>query len=269
VPLTCSRRQPVTEAPLQDVGVLVTRPRVQAIELVEAIEAQGGRAYCFPVIEIAPIEELDIRKSMAHLGDPDIVIFVSSNAVEYGIRFTGDAEIAVIGPATAKAVVAAGRVVDIQPAEGFDSEHLLAEERLQEVAGQRVCIIRGTQGRELLAEELKRRGAIVEYLSVYERRLPEVPAEVLTDIECQWRQGLIHVVTAMSVQSLSNLIELLPEWCVSQLESTPLVTPAGRVIKEVLERYPASRPILAPGPGAKDMVQAIIALRSTDSGIAP
>ena len=73
----------------------------------------------------------------------------------------------------------------------------------------------------------------------------------------------------MSVQSLINLIDMLPTWCGQQLELTPLVTPAGRVLKEVLDRYPASRPILAAGPAADDMVKAIIALQSTDSGIAP
>ena len=257
------------DLPLQGVGVLVTRPRVQANELVEAIEAQGGHAYCFPVIEIAPFEALDIQNSVTHLGDPDIVVFVSRNAVEHGISFTGGARIAVIGPATAKAVVAAGRVVDIQPAKGYDSEHLLAEESLQDVAGKRVRIIRGSNGRELLADELKKRGAIVEYLSVYERRQPNVSAEALADLESSWRQGLINAITVMSVQSLANLVELLPDWCATQVESTPLVTPAGRVLKEALERYPASRPILAAGPGADDMVQAIIALHSTDSGIAP
>ena len=253
---------------LQGVGVLVTRPRTQATELVNAIEAHGGTAYCFPVIEIAAFEELDVRNSVAHLGKPDIVVFVSRNAVEHGIRFTDDAEIAVIGPATALAVEAAGRVVDIQPASGYDSEHLLAEPRLQDVAGQRVRIIRGNAGREKLAEELMARGANVEYLSVYERRLPAVSDESAMDLEVRWRKGEIGVVTAMSVQSLTNLIELLPEWCAAQLESTPLVTPSGRVIKEVLDRYPASRPILAPGPGADDMVQAILALYDTDSGTA-
>jgi uroporphyrinogen-III synthase len=257
------------DRPLQGVGVLVTRPRTQATELVDAIEARGGIAYCFPVIEIAAREELDVRNSVARLGDPDIVVFVSRNAVEHGICFTNDAEIAVIGPATARAVEAAGRVVDIQPADGFDSEHLLAEPRLQRVAGQRVRIIRGNDGRELLAEELKARGAIVEYLSVYERRLPTVSAELAADLEARWRQGQITAVTVMSVQSLANLAELLPQWCAAQLESTPLVTPSGRVIKEALDRFPASRPVLAPGPGADDMVQAIVALHSTDSGIAP
>ena len=254
---------------LQGVGVLVTRPRTQATELVDAIEAQGGTAYCFPVIEIAAFEELDIRNSVARLGKADIVVFVSRNAVEHGIHFAEDAEIAVIGPATARAVEAAGRVVDIQPADGFDSEHLLAEPRLHDVAGQHVRIVRGNSGRELLADELKARGAIVEYLSVYERRLPTVSAETAADLEARWRQGQITVVTVMSVESLANLVDLLPNWCAAQLESTPLVTPSGRVIKEALDRFPASRPILAPGPGANDMVQAIVALHSTDSGIAP
>ncbi len=257
------------EGPLAGIGVLVTRPRNQAAELVSAIEARGGSAWCFPVLEIAPYDELVVRNSVARLGKPDLAIFVSRNAVEYGIDFTDGAEIAVIGPATAQAVAEAGRVVDLQPADGFDSEHLLAEERLQNVAGQRIRIIRGSEGRELLADELRKRGATIEYLSVYERRLPRVDPGLLADIEARWRAGDIGVVTVMSVASLDNMVRLLPAWCEQRLEDTPLVTPAGRVIKEVLRRYPASRPIQARGPGAEDMVEAIIALQPTDSGIAP
>jgi len=259
----------MADRPLQGVGVLVTRPRTQAIELVDAIEARGGSAYCFPVIDIVPLDELDVRASAAPLKAPDIVIFVSRNAVEYGIRYTAGGKIAAIGPATARAIRAAGRVVDISSAAGYDSEHLLAEDALRQVSGKRIRIIRGSRGRELLADTLRERGALVDYLSVYERRLPGVSAETLADLESRWRQGFINVVTIMSVQSLENLAKLLPAWCAGQLESTPLVTPAGRVLKEALDRYPASRPILASGPGAADLVEAIIALHRTDSGIAP
>ena len=99
--------------------------------------------------------------------------------------------------------------------------------------------------------------------------LPDVGPETLADVESYWRQGSINVITVMSVQSLRNLAALLPAWCVHQIESTPLVTPAGRVLKEALDRYPASRTILASGPGADDMVEAIIALHKTDRGPAP
>jgi len=255
--------------PLQGVGVLVTRPRIQATELVNAIEKQGGRAYCFPVMEILALDDGVVHKQAAELCKPDIVIFVSRNAVEYGIQYTDGGKIAVIGPATAEAVKSAGRIVDIQPASGYDSEHLLSEAALQDVDGKCVRIIRGTSGRELLAEELTSRGAIIEYLSVYERRLPDVGPETLADLESRWRQGEINVVTVMSVQSLINLAKILPAWCATQLATTLLVTPAGRVLKEALDRYPASRPTLASGPGADEMVRAIIAIQSTDSGIAP
>ena len=73
----------------------------------------------------------------------------------------------------------------------------------------------------------------------------------------------------MSIETLSNLIALLPEWCVQQLDIVPLVTPAARVIKEALDRYPASSPVLASGPQAANMVHAIIANLRTDPGSAP
>ena len=105
-------------------------------------------------------------------------------------------------------------------------------------------------------------------MSVFDEWVRALEARHLADLEFRWRQQQINVITIMSVQSLANLAKLLPAWCSRQLESTPLVTPSGRVLKEALDRYPASRPILAPGPGANDMVRAIIALQSTDSGIA-
>lgn len=259
----------MAEAPLAGTGVLVTRPISQAAELVSAVESAGGAAICFPVLEIVPIDENVVSASAAALPEPDIVIFVSRNAVEYGLRYVSGGKTAAIGPATAAAIAAAGRIADIQPARGFDSEHLLQEPELQDVAGKQIRIIRGTGGRALLADELVARGAVVDYLAVYERRLPSVGAQAMAELELRWRQGDIAVVTVMSVQSFRNLVALLPAWCERQLESTPLVTPAGRVLKEVLDRYPAARPILASGPQATEMVEAIIALHNADAGLAP
>ena len=254
------------ETALQGVGVLVTRPRTQAAELVAAIEKEGGTTYCFPVIDIAALDETVVSAAASRLPKPDIVIFISRNAVEYGLQYTAGSRIAVIGPATADAVAAAGHIVDIQPASGYDSEHLLCEAELQTVVGKEIRIIRGDTGRELLAKELTERGANVSYLSVYQRRIPTADPEALASLEASWRQGDISIITVMSVQSLHNLMTLLPDWCRQQLETTPLVTPSGRVLKEALDLYPASRPVLAAGPQAHSMVQAVIALHKTDPG---
>ena len=74
----------MSDAPLQGVGVLVTRPRAQAAELVAEVERAGGTAICFPVIEIAARDPQAIARDEAALGHPDITIFVSRNAVEFG-----------------------------------------------------------------------------------------------------------------------------------------------------------------------------------------
>ncbi len=252
---------------LAGVGVLVTRPRHQAQELAAAIGALGGSAIRFPCIEIVPRETADILADVSRLDDPDIAVFVSPNAVKYGLSYAATARIAVVGPATAAAIEAAGRSVDIHPAKGFDSERLLAEPELQPVQGSTVRIIRGNEGRELIADTLRSRGAKVEYLSVYARRAPEYSAPELAALEAQWRSGAIDVITVMSVESLTNLAELLPDWCREQLGQSRLVTPAARVIKEALDRFPGIPATLAEGPQANDMVRAIAEYAKTQPGL--
>jgi len=256
----------MTDTPLKGVGVLVTRPRAQAAELVELIQNKGGTAVCFPVIDIAPRDTSAIEADMALLPRPDIALFVSRNAVAHGLAYAEDAIKGAVGPATAAAIENSGQTVEIQPLQGFDSESLLAEPTLQNVSGRNIRIIRGDGGRELLANTLRERGATVDYLSVYERKLPACSPDSLAEVEAAWRGGSLHAITVMSVRTLKNLIVLLPDWCKQQIGDVPLVTPAARVIKEALNCYPLSRPFLASGPQAADMVDAIIATQRIDSG---
>ena len=247
----------MTDGDLAGIGVLVTRPAQQAAPLADAIEAAGGRAIRFPAIEVVPRSDTDIASDAASLQQPDIAIFVSVNAVRFGFDHAGDASIAAIGPATAAAVEAAGRKVDIRPATGFDSMQLLAESRMHDVAGKVVRIIRGNAGRELLATTLSARGATVEYLPVYSRQAPEPDAAELDTLEQDWQSGAIDVVTIMSVETLVNLASILPESCRGLLRQTVLVTPAERVIIEANERFPGISAELAEGTGANDIVRAI------------
>lgn len=249
----------MSDAPLRGAGVLVTRPRRQAEGLVEAIEAAGGVAVRFPVIEARPRPLADVVADAGRLRVPDIAIFVSGNAVRFGLRFAGDARIAVVGPATAAAVEAERRSVDIRSPEGYNSEALLATPELRDVTGKVVRIIRGNGGRELLARALTERGAIVEYLEVYSRERPVHDGADVAQLCDKWRAGGIAVVTVMSVETLGNLVELLPADCLARLGTTPLVTPATRVIKEAGDRFPGIPTHLAAGPQAGDMLETIVA----------
>jgi len=215
----------MTDSPLKGVGVLVTRPRAQAAELVELIQNKGGNALCFPVIDIVPRDESAIEADSSLLPAPDIALFVSRNAVAHGLAYAAGATRGAVGPTTAAAIEAGGQTVEIQAANGFDSESLLAEPTLQNVSGTNIRIIRGDGGRELLADTLRERGATVDYLSVYERVLPDCSPELLAEVETTWRGGGLHAITVMSVRTLRNLIALLPIWCKQRINDLPLVTP--------------------------------------------
>lgn len=263
------RARAMTELPLAGVGVLVTRPQHQADDLINAIERNGGTAIRFPTLQIVARDAAEVAAEAKQLGRPDIAIFVSSNAVRFGLPHAANASIAVVGPATAAAIESAGRSVDIRAASGFDSEHLLAAMQNTDVAGKTLRIIRGQDGRELLAETLRERGAVVEYLCVYERLLPEYTVEATDSIITKWRCGDIDVVTAMSVASFNNLVALLPDPGGELLARTPLVTPAARVLKEALSQFPKLPVILADAPDADEIVNAIIATTGAQGQTAP
>lgn len=247
----------MVDGELAGVGVLVTRPEQQAEPLVSAIEAAGGRAIRFPAIEVLPLAAAAIEAEAASLRDPDIAIFVSTNAVRHGLAYAAAPRIAAVGPATAAAIEAAGGHVDIRPQAGFDSEHLLSEPELTNVAGKVVRIIRGQSGRELLADTLRHRGATVEYLAVYTRRVPQPAAAALTGLEDAWRSGDVDAVTIMSVETLANLVAILPAACRDRLCQTLLVTPAERVIIEATKQFQGIPTALAAGTSPRDIVCAI------------
>jgi uroporphyrinogen-III synthase len=248
----------MTELRLAGVGVLVTRPEHQAEELANAIEQKGGTAIRFPTQQIKRRDATTVQAEVARQVTPDIVIFVSSNAVRHGLHFFSNARIAAIGEATAAAVVAAGRTVDIMASDGFDSEHLLATAELRNVTGKRITIVRGQYGRELLADTLRERGADVSYLCVYERNLATHTADEIAALVRKWQAGEVNIVTVMSVASFHNLLALLPESALHLLARTRLVTPAARVLKEVLNQFPDQPTFLSDGPDAAAMVRAII-----------
>jgi uroporphyrinogen-III synthase len=216
---------PAIIPPLTGLSVLVTRPLPQAERLAAWIETHGGEAHVLPAIAIKPV--------VAQLSSAcDLVIFVSVNAVEHGIGFITRSEgmrIAAIGNATAAALRAAGWNVDVVPERGFTSEALLAHPELRIQSGTRVLIVRGQGGRELLREAFTAQGCVVDTLEVYERSLPAIDPLRRDQVETLWAAGDIHVVTATSVESLTNLRTLLSERGNALLAESPLVVPSPRV----------------------------------------
>ncbi|MDQ3566189.1 MAG: uroporphyrinogen-III synthase [Pseudomonadota bacterium] len=205
----------VAVKPLLGLRVLVTRPLHQARGLCELIEAQGGSVWVHPVIEIRdPADPAATRRRIDRLSSFDIVIFISANAAERGLRLICERgkslqgiTVIAVGPATAARLYALGVGEVTLPAQA-DTEGLLDLDALRHPDKKRILIFRGADGRPLLGEILQARGACVDYAEVYRRTRSRLSAKALLE---RWEQGQIDVVITTSSEGLRNLFDIIGE----------------------------------------------------------
>jgi len=204
---------------LKGINVLVTRPQQQAQNLCNLIQNQGGTTLLLPTLDIIPLA-VTAQHLPTHV---DKVIFVSANAVNYGIQYLTalqPKQILAIGKKTTQVLQKTIQQPIITAPEPYNSEALLQQPELQNLTNQNIAIIRGQGGRDLLANTLHQRGAHVNYINVYQRQQPSVDTAWL-----QHKQ--IDIIIVTSGESLQNLFSMLKQhqW----LKSTPLVTMSQRV----------------------------------------
>ncbi|HUY83793.1 MAG TPA: uroporphyrinogen-III synthase [Steroidobacteraceae bacterium] len=255
---------------LEGVGVLVTRPQAQAEPLCRLLEQHGAVPIRLPAIIIEPTASQ--RELAARLGDimpSDLVVFTSANAVRYGaplLEQRRDLTIAAIGPATRRALNLAGYRVSIVPAQGFDSEHLLAEPGLRHIPGLRVVLIKGVGGRELLAQEFAARGARVDTIEVYRRRPAAPDAGLLRRIEAQAAAGDLQIVTATSMEIATALLAISAPGLRAALERLHWVVPGGRIAAAIRSLGLAAPLIEAASPEDQEIVGALLRWPIGESG---
>jgi uroporphyrinogen-III synthase len=171
----------------------------------------------------------------ARLPGAALAIFISPNAVDHALPailahgpWPAGTVPAAVGQGTVKALAACGVAGCVAPRERFDSEALLALPDLagERVAGRRVVIFRGDGGRELLAETLRARGALVEYITCYRRAGPAGGVQLLLE---GWRAGRLDALTVSSSEGLRHLLDLLDDEGRSFLARTPVFVPHARI----------------------------------------
>jgi uroporphyrinogen-III synthase len=193
--------------------ILNTRPIHQQEELSLRLSSRGATVVSLASIEITEAEPTEFLDNLdIHLPDYDILLFVSRNAVSGFMKFLGNIKlpvtqkIGVIGEGTFRSVKAANALCNqtVIEAYPYNSEGLLAAEALQTINNQTVLIVRGQQGRNLLGDELRRRGARVDYCEVYQRRAPSNTAEKLAD---PGAEGFPTIAVFTSNEGLQNLLK--------------------------------------------------------------
>lgn len=257
---------------LSGLGVLVTRPETQATPLCRKLEALGAAIVRLPAIEIRPHgDRASLRASLRPLQDYELIIFLSANAVRFGVSLLDqkrDLILASVGPATRRALNQAGYRVAILPAAGFDTEGLLADPRLQNLAGKRVLLVKGLGGRELLEQTLEQRGAAVTAASVYERRRAALGDARYSEILQLFATGALHVVTATSVEIGASLVAMADTRPALQqhLQQCHWLVPSERIAVGLRELGVAAPLLVAASAEDQALVDALVRWRSSASG---
>lgn len=232
--------------PLVNRRILVTRPVGQAQGLMALIEEQGGQAWHFPLLGIEPLTEPAAieacKQRMLSLDLYQHVIFVSTNAVEFGMAWIEDywPQVPVgihwhgIGKSTCQAMQRAGLAViqgEFSAQHPMNSEALLALPELQQLSGEKFLIIRGMGGREHLREQLSARGGQVDVAECYQRRAPSQSPRALLELIHQQHIGTICI---NSGDSLHNLCHLLADK-LATVQALELIVPSQRVYNMAVE----------------------------------
>jgi uroporphyrinogen-III synthase len=229
----------------QDYCVVITRPEAQAAAWAEQLQVLGFTCARLNLLEISAVAEEDkIRAIKNKILDFDLyqkVIFVSQNAVDYGMGWLEDywpqlpigIDYFAVGATTAKKLASYGVEVQdlaVSASGGMTSEDLLSAEHLQNVDGEKILIFRGCGGRGHLAEELRKRGAWVDYCELYERGLPVTAREQLLQLISSREAADRQIILSLhSGESLQNLVAVF-----AQLTSAERTTARAWVHNNVL-----------------------------------
>ncbi|MBD8805828.1 uroporphyrinogen-III synthase [Pseudomonas syringae] len=215
--------------------LLLTRPAEESAALGRTLADAGIFSSSLPLLETEPLPLTPAQHSIIfELLNYCAVIVVSKPAARLAIELVDEVwpqppiqPWFSVGAATGQILIDYG--LDVSwPEQGDDSEALLDLPRLQAaiaVPGSRVLIMRGDEGRELLAERLREQGVTVDYLPLYRRYLPQYPASALPQrVELERLNGLV----VSSGQGFEHLLALAGErW--PDLAGLPLFVPSPRV----------------------------------------
>jgi uroporphyrinogen III methyltransferase/synthase len=199
--------------PLSGRRVLVTRAREQAGDLSQFLEDAGAEPVELPLIRLEPVQEAILPENLASY---DWVLFASTNAVACFWRLLtrsacdwrslGNARIAAVGPATARALLNHHARPDFMP--GLHDAAALLREFPEGLHGKRVLLPRAAEAPAALPEGLRAAGANVDSVAVYRNVIEKTQR---TSIRAKIESGELDAVTFASSSAVNHFHQLFPE----------------------------------------------------------
>ena len=204
--------QPMQLKKLSKPMVLLTRQHRYLGNTAAILQRLDFQPTHIPTLHVESNPSSFLLNTFANLEQYTDVLFVSRNAVEIAmpiIQKQGGLpqgiQVMAVGGETAKQLYDYN-VSALFPNVGNGAEALLNVAQLADLSDRKILLIRGEQGLDWPAEEMRRRGANVDQAICYEQSLPEKSPSQLADALDQ--NDCLEGVFVHSVQSLQNLIDI-------------------------------------------------------------
>lgn len=202
--------------PLFGKRIVVTRAREQAPEFIDLLSAYGAEAISFPTLQIvSPPSWAEADAAIERIEHYHWIIFTSVNGVQSfrkrlaalrkDLRLLKGISLCAIGPRTAAEIEAWGLQVDLVPDE-FKAEGVLQALDARGIAGKRFLIPRAMEAREILPEEIQKKGGEVDVVPVYQSIRPDPDPATL---EKTLHAKRADMITFASSSTLRNFMEIL------------------------------------------------------------
>lgn len=203
--------------PLFGKTVVVTRTREQASEMVSRLGALGAHCLECPTIRIVPPDDwAPLDAAIDRLGSYDWLVLTSVNGVRYffdrlfdkgkDVRALARVRTATIGPATAGRLREYGFHSDIIP-ETYRAESIIEAFSNEPMEGKKVLLPRAKEARPILPIEIRKMGAVVDEIAVYQTEKAVESVEVLVD---NLKSRCVDMVTFTSSSTVKNFKACLP-----------------------------------------------------------
>jgi uroporphyrinogen III methyltransferase/synthase len=252
--------------PLFGKTIVVTRAREQASDLVRQLSNLGAQCLEYPMIAIAPTDNFQLLDTAIHEIDTyQWIIFTSVNGVSCfferlyhnsgDARSLGHLSTACIGPATAERLMQFGIKSDIVP-ENYQAEAIIEAFQKEDIKGKHILLPRAKEARPILPVELRKMGATVNEISVYNtQRVQEEKSEALIS---SLEKGEIDLVTFTSSSTVRNFKERLPVDQFSQLVRKTTFASIGRITSQTATKMGFQIEITADEYTIGGLIQAIL-----------
>jgi uroporphyrinogen-III synthase len=191
---------------LNGLRIVVTRSAQQAEELARPLRERGATPILLPVIGIVPPEDpTALAQAISRIDSYDWIVFSSVNSVKALGKQDCRARIATVGAATRDFAKQQGFMVSVTP-ESYVAEALVEALGAEDLRGQRILIPSAAVTRDVVRQELVRRGARVDVVEAYCNVMPDEAPRMANEV---FREPFPDWITFASSSAVDNLASLV------------------------------------------------------------